>query len=217
MNELVKGVRVMTHSAIRIERAGKVLYFDPFSLVEEPKDADMILITHEHFDHFSPEDIAKVRKAETRIVVPEKLEKAVLELGFSPDAVTTAAAGDVCELDGVRVEAVASYNVNKQFHPKSEKNVGYVVTLDGIRYFVAGDTDANEENKKVRCDVALLPAGGKYTMDAKEAAELAAAIAPKVAVPTHYGTVVGTKDDCAAFCAALKDGIACECLMEFHD
>ena len=115
---------------------------------------------------------------------------------------------------GIRFETVPAYNVNKTFHTKEKGWVGYIIELGGIRYYFAGDTDINEENKKVKCDVAFIPVGGTYTMDYKEAAELINEIKPKIAVPIHYGSIVGTKQDAISFIKLLHSSIKGVILMK---
>ena len=112
------------------------------------------------------------------------------------------------EIEGLRIHAIPSYNPAKQFHPRERNYVGYVVEMNGTTYFVAGDTDRTTENEQVVCDVALLPCGGKYTMDAEEAAGLANRIKPKLAIPTHYGTVVGQASDAERFEKLVDASIA---------
>lgn len=213
-SDLIAGVSVIYQSAIRIE-SDKVIYFDPLEINGETHDADIIFITHDHHDHFSPEDISKVRKADTQIVVPERLEERTLKLEFAPENVHTVAAGQTKEMDGLMFETVAAYNNRKSFHPKESGWVGYIVNIKGVRYYIAGDTDMTEENRKVRCDVAFIPIGGTYTMDPKEAAELVNVIKPQVAVPIHYGSIVGKKEDAGEFKKYLLPDIDCEFLMQF--
>jgi L-ascorbate metabolism protein UlaG (beta-lactamase superfamily) len=192
------------HSSIRIE-GSKVIYFDPFKIEGETHDADIIFITHDHFDHFSPEDIDKVYKDGTIIVVPESMEKNkdlgkyMIKVFVNPE--------DKNSIDDVTFKAIPAYNHLKPFHPKGNKWVGYVVTMDDTTYYVAGDTDITEEAKNVQCDVALLPCGGLYTMDYKEAAELANTINPTYAVPTHYGSVAGSSEDGKRFTDLLNADI----------
>ena len=200
-------IRVLTHSAIRIESEdGLVLYFDPFDLDAASHDADFVLITHAHYDHYSPEDIAKVANPGTTVVCPAVMAEEVAELGMAD--VIALAPGERCDRAGISVEAVPAYNAASErlgFHPRENQWVGYVVIVDGARIYVAGDTDDTPEARAVVCDVALLPVGGTYTTDAAQAAALAAAIKPAVVIPTHYGTVVGSPDDGRAFAAAVGD------------
>lgn len=214
-NELLDGVSVIYQSAVRIAREGKVIYFDPYKILENKNDADVIFITHDHSDHFSPKDIDKVRKADTKLVVPEKMAKQAAKLGIASEdfmAVTPGKQYDVCDIS---FETIPAYNKLKPFHPKKSGWTGYLVNLGGVRYYIAGDTDATNENKQVRCDVAFVPIGGTYTMNPKEAAELVNCIRPKVAVPTHYGCIVGKKEDADEFGKALDSGISCKILLSF--
>lgn len=117
-------------------------------------------------------------------------------------------------VQGIKFETIPAYNTNKTFHPKENYWVGYIITLDGIRYYIAGDTDITEENRKVKCDVAFVPVGGTYTMNYSEAAELVNIIKPKIAVPIHYGSVVGTKQDATNFIKLLHSSIKGIILMK---
>ena len=200
--EALARITVNEQSSIRI--AGeKTLYFDPFRLTTAPRDADAIFITHAHFDHFSPEDIEKVRRADTVFVVPASMAEQTAALGVPPGLITALLPGGTSVAAGVPVEAVPAYNLRKTFHPKANGWLGYIVETAGVRVYVAGDTDATPEAAAVRCDIALLPIGGKYTMDAKEARALAERLAPAAAVATHYGTVVGAPSDYDTFAKKL--------------
>lgn len=197
-------ISINAQSSIRLE-GSKTVYFDPFQITEETHDADFIFITHEHFDHFSPDDIAKVANENTVMVSPLSMKEAAEKVKSVGDKIST----DVelsrkIDLNGVMFRAVRSYNVGKPFHQKESNWVGYKVYLDGETFFVTGDTDANEENLQVYCDVLLVPCGGKYTFDAAEAAAFAAKIKPRKAIPTHYGKVVGSPDDGDKFVSELR-------------
>ena len=206
-----ENISVNAQSSIRIEGPA-VVWFDPFQVREETHDADIILITHDHFDHFDPESICRIMKEDTVFVVPERMADKVREtaggrqvIGMAPhERIEGAPLPDTLP---VTIETVRAYNPSKPFHPKKDQWVGYILTMDGIRYYVAGDTDANEELKGITCDVALVPIGGKYTMTAGEAAGLINAMRPKTVIPTHYGDVVGTKYDEEVFRNAISGGI----------
>ena len=209
----LENVRVFTQSAIRIEgAAGTVAYFDPFSLTdaEAAHDADYVLITHAHYDHLSPEDYARVAGEKTVVVAPASMAQEVAGLGAA--ATHLMSAGEIIELPGLTVEAVPAYNVEPErlgMHPRENGWLGYVVTLDGAptRYYVSGDTDQNADNEVVSCDVALVPIGGTYTCDPRQAAAFVNALRPRAAVPTHYGSIVGTYADFDAFAAEVDPAI----------
>ena len=198
-------VKVLTHSSIRIA-GDQVIYVDPFEVKEEIHDADMILITHDHFDHFSAADIRKVEKEGTVLVMPESMKGMEAQTDLEKVYFVKPWGGSL-EMNGVKIDAVPAYNVLKPFHPKGKNFVGYLILIGGVTYYVAGDTDCTRDSKKVKCDVALVPVGGKYTMDHKEAAKLVNEIRPKVAIPTHYGTVAGSPDDGRKFAQLTDDGI----------
>lgn len=199
----LSNITVNEQSSIKIAGA-KILYFDPFNITEETHDADIIFITHEHFDHFQPESIAKIKKADTIIVAPASMEKQIKsESGVSSAELWEPETEH--ELCGLYVKTVPAYNAPlKPFHTKGKRWQGYIVEMDGIKYYVAGDTDVNDDIKKVECDVALIPIGGKFTMDKKQAAEYIKEIKPKAVIPTHYGNVVGNPADGKAFKECLE-------------
>ena len=191
----LSNITVNTQSSIRIE-GSKILYFDPYQISNAAHDADLIFITHDHYDHFEPESIAKLRKAETLLVAPESMKKKTLsKSGIAEENCLFYRPGESHEAGGVVIETIPAYNKLKPFHPKGKKWQGYVVTTDDTRYYVSGDTDVNEDIKKVRCDVALIPIGGFYTMDRKQAVEYIVQLKPKAVIPTHYGSIVGNKTD----------------------
>lgn len=199
-------IEVLTHSSIRICR-NKIMYIDPYQIVGNPKDADIIFITHDHYDHYSEEDIAKIRKDSTSIVVPQSLLDNVLMLGFEKENITVVKPNQSYHVQEINFETVPAYNVSKMFHPKENNWVGYIIIVDDARIYIAGDTDITEENKKVTCDIAFVPVGGTYTMNYEEAAELVNEIKPKFAIPIHYGSIVGTKEDAEKFMKLLNPEI----------
>lgn len=214
----LQNVRVLIHSSIRIESEnGTVLYSDPYDLVDETHDADVVFITHGHYDHLSPEDYARVAKPETVVVAPAVLESEVAAL--SAGSVVLLNAGDTTEVRGIKVEAVPAYNIQPerlQFHPKENKWLGYILTIDGATYYIAGDTDQNEDNETISCDVALIPIGGTFTMDPVQAAAFTNTIKPRFVVPTHYGTTVGNKEDVDAFEPLIDSSITVIRKMEWR-
>ncbi len=199
---MLEDIEVLYHSCIRMNKE-KMIYIDPYHIEKNYNDADMIFITHDHYDHYSEEDIDKVRKNNTIFIVPENLLNKLIKKGINDENIITLDPGDAENIDGIKVEAIHSYNIDKPFHPKENNWLGYVIEIDGVRYYIAGDTDITEENKKIKCDVAFVPVGGTYTMNFSEAAQLINIIKPKIAVPIHYGSVVGTKQDATDFVKLL--------------
>lgn len=188
-------ITVNTQSSIRIE-GSQILYFDPFQIKTPVSDADVIFITHDHYDHFDPSSIERVKKENTLLAAPESMKRKVLsESGISLDRCMFYQPGGIYEQGNLLIETVPAYNKLKPFHPKGKKWLGYIVKMDDVRYYVSGDTDVNEDIKKVRCDVAILPIGGHFTMDKKQAADYTALLKPKAVIPTHYGSIVGNKAD----------------------
>ena len=210
---MLENIEVLYHSSIRISK-NKVIYLDPFKIDKDYNDADIVFITHDHFDHYSEEDIDKVINENTTIIIPEELLTKILRKGINKNAVISVESNKEYMVQGIKFETIPAYNTNKTFHPKENDWVGYIITLDGIRYYIAGDTDITEENRKVKCDVAFVPVGGTYTMDFKEAAQLINEIQPKIAVPIHYGSVVGTKQDATDFIKLLHPSIKGIILMK---
>ncbi|MBO4918781.1 MAG: MBL fold metallo-hydrolase [Erysipelotrichaceae bacterium] len=200
-------ISINCHSSIRIEDE-KTVYFDPYKIEEETHDADVIFITHDHFDHFSVEDITKIEKEDTVYVIPECMYNLL-----GGENVVTMNPGDKGVVEGMDVMAIPSYNPNKPFHPKEKGYVGYLVRIGGKTVYVAGDCDRNEDNEKVRCDIAFVPAGGKYTMDYKEAAELVNLIRPELAIPTHYGDLTGEKNNGEQFAKLVDPSIRVELII----
>ena len=210
MRDIMNRFSINCHSSIRCDNGDMVLRFDPFRVEDAPHDAGLVFITHDHYDHFSPEDIRRVLSPDGFIVLPDTCYCKALEAGFDESILLPVHTGVDYQLLGLTFHAVPAYKVKKIFHPEANRWLGYVITAaDGLRFYVAGDTDNINAVHSVRCDVAFLPAGGTYTMTAQEAAALANAIRPKVAVPTHYGCVAGEMADGDAFAAGLNDGIQC--------
>ena len=203
----IKNIKVLTHSSIRMEGQGLVIYIDPYNIEEDSHDADIILVTHDHFDHFSPEDIGRISNDDTVNVFPVAMEECVKESNINMESSYFIVPNTNAEIKGVVIEAIPSYNVGKDFHHKSKNYVGYIVNIEGDRVYVAGDTDVNEDNKKVVADIALVPVGGTYTMTAEEGASLVNEIRPRVAIPTHYGTLAGDKGDGEKFKALVNKDI----------
>ena len=209
---MLENIEVLCHSSIKINKE-KIMYIDPFRINKNYNDADIIFITHDHYDHYSEEDIDKIKKQDTIIVAPKKLFTKILEKGFEKDNIITVEPNKKYNVKGINFETIPAYNINKQFHPKENAWVGYIIELEGVKYYIAGDTYITPENKEVKCDVAFVPVGGTFTMNYKEAAELVNEIKPKVAVPIHYGSIVGTEQDAIDFSKLLNSDIEYKILM----
>ena len=213
---MLENVSINTHSSIKIvSKDNIVFYFDPFKISEETHDANYILITHSHYDHFSPEDILKIKNDNTKIVVTTDLFEQAVDLGFAENDIQFALPNAHYKFDSIEFDTIPAYNKLKEFHPRKNGWIGYIIKLDDITYYIAGDTDYSHEAGLVKCDVALLPIGGTYTMDAEEAAKLANVIQPKIAVPTHYGSIVGSPKDGDIFVSLLDKDIECVKLIDF--
>jgi L-ascorbate metabolism protein UlaG (beta-lactamase superfamily) len=177
----------------------KTLYFDPFQIAGGPP-ADLILISHDHFDHCSPEDVKKIQTQDTIIVTEADSAKKL------SGRIEIIKPGETKTIQGITIEAVPSYNTNKDFHPKTNNWLGFIVTLNGVRLYHPGDADFIPEMKTIQADIAFLPVSGTYVMTAKEAVEAAKVLKPRIAVPIHYGSIVGTDDDAREF-KKLLEGI----------
>lgn len=211
---MLKEIECLGHSAIKFKRNGKTIYIDPYNLKETKNDADIIFITHNHYDHFSLEDIKKIKNEDTIIIATEDLYTNILKLGFYAINIVTVKPNNNYQIENIKFTTTPSYNLNKTYHPKENGWVGYIIEIDNIKYYIAGDTDAIEENTKIKCDVAFVPVGGTYTMDFKEAAKLINEIKPKIVVPIHYGSIVGTKQDAEDFKKLLRPTIICEMMIK---
>ena len=210
---MIENMELIAQSAIRIKnQENKIIYFDPFKINEKYKnDADYIFITHQHFDHFSPEDIIKIKKENTKIIAPKNIE--FEELNLREENILLVEPNAEYIIDEIKFSTILAYNVNKDFHKKEFNWVGYVVEIDNEKVYVAGDTDNTEEARSVVCDIACVPIGGTYTMTYQEAADLILSIKPKVAIPTHYKTIVGSEEDAKRFKQLLKNDVEVKLLM----
>jgi len=195
-----KGVKIswLGHDCFKIKN-NKTIYIDPFNIKDEEK-ADLIFVTHEHYDHCSLKDIKKISTSKTIVVAPDscKTQLSGMKTKFIKP-------GDKIVVDEVEVEAVPAYNINKfrapgeVFHPKEEEKVGYIINFSGVKIYHAGDTDLIQEMKNIQVDIALLPVSGTYVMTAEEAAEATKIIKAEIAIPMHYGSIVGSEKDAEKF------------------
>jgi L-ascorbate metabolism protein UlaG (beta-lactamase superfamily) len=191
IEEIADKIVWLGHDGFRIE-TDKIIYIDPFQISDGP-EADLILITHEHFDHCSPDDIAKIQKKETVIVTEKQSAKKL------SGNIRTVKPNETVEVDGIKIDTVPSYNTDKDFHPQSNEWLGFIVNVEGVRIYHTGDADFIPEMNDLKVDIALLPVSGTYVMDSNQAVEAAMAIKPKLAIPMHYGSIVGSEEDAKSF------------------
>jgi L-ascorbate metabolism protein UlaG (beta-lactamase superfamily) len=197
----------IAHDTFRIAGT-KVIYTDPYQVTKND-EADIVLLSHEHFDHLSLDDLKKVVMPGTTVVASPLCKEGLK--GVRVKDVRFLDPGGKYTVGTVEVEATPAYNVNKfrepgkVFHPKGEKRLGFVFKLDGTRVYFAGDTDLIPEMKSIQCEIALLPVSGTYVMTAEEAVEAARTINPKIAVPMHYGAIVGSDADAKKFKSLVKN------------
>ncbi|NIS78769.1 MAG: MBL fold metallo-hydrolase [Anaerolineales bacterium] len=191
--KIVEHIHWLGHDSFRIDQP-LVIYIDPWRLPPGSPAADLILVSHDHHDHCSPEDVERVRQSETTVIANPSAAAKLTQ------PITILRAGESLQVGGVNIEAVPAYNIGKSFHPKEAGHVGFVITIAGERLYFAGDTDRIPEMKGLECDVALIPVSGTYVMTAEEAAEAVEDIRPKLAIPMHYGAgVAGTRQDAIRF------------------
>jgi L-ascorbate metabolism protein UlaG (beta-lactamase superfamily) len=199
---LLQGVQRGTQSTFLIA-GGKNIWIDPIQLRNEEPKADIVFITHAHGDHLSASDIGKVIKAETVVVGPPDC---IARAPVDDSKKIAVAPGENRTIEGVSVQVVPAYNIDKPFHPRSNNWVGYIIDVDGRKLYHAGDTDRIPEMKEFQTDVAMLPVAGTYTMTAEEAAAaINEDIKPKLAVPMHYGFAVGSDADAEKFKSLVSD------------
>ena len=205
-DEMMDGVTLNYQSSIRIEKNNKVIYFDPYKIENSNNDADYIFITHSHYDHFSTNDIAKIKNDNTKLIITSDIKEKVQELGVKEENILVVYPNNNYKIGSLSFDTVAAYNTNKSYHKKSYNWVGYNVDIDGTYYYTVGDSDVTEELGKVSCDVIFIPVGGTYTMTDIEAADVVNNIKPKIAVPVHYGEV-GSKSNAEVFVSKLDKKI----------
>ena len=185
------------HDTFRLDRPQGPVYFDPFEIKDQPK-ASLIMASHDHFDHCVPEDIVKLQGPDT-VVVTEPGCAAKLS-----GQIKVLAPGEEVQAAGMTVQALPAYNTDKDFHPKANNWLGFILTVDGISIYHAGDTDFIPEMKGLKPDIALVPVSGTYVMDAAQAVEAVKAMQPVICIPMHYGAIVGDASDADSFAKALE-------------
>jgi len=189
------------HDGFQISNSDKILYIDPFKLAKQYNDlhnANLILITHNHFDHLSLNDLGKIINKETIVIAAKECVDQLKALNIKE--VKGVAPGEKINLQNNVVETIPAYNTNKDFHPKRDGKVGFIVTINNVRIYHAGDTDLIPEMKMTKPDIALTPVSGTYVMTAEEASEAVNdLIKPKMAIPMHYNSIVGTREDAVRF------------------
>lgn len=205
MGVLGLNVEWLGHDCFRIRTKTQIIYFDPFQ-VDTHEGGDLIFITHEHYDHCSMPDLSKILKRTTTIVAANECKAKLRNLEGKVGRIIYIVPGQSIAVNEIEVQAVPAYNTNKYrspgqvFHPRADGKVGYVVKIEGKKIYHAGDSDFIPEMRTLgEIDIAFLPVSGTYVMTVEEAAQAAEAIKPKVAIPMHYGAIVGTKDDAYKF------------------
>ena len=200
--EKIADINVNCNNSIKLS-GSKIIYIDPFRIEEKINDADYIFCTHSHYDHFSKEDILKIKKENTKIITV-KSSKEDAENIVGKENVFIVEPNEEYKIDEIKFKTTRAYNIGKPFHPKENNWVGFIIEFEGVIYYIAGDTDNIEEIQNIKCDVAFIPIGGKFTMDYKEAAELSNKIEAKTIVPTHYGIIIGEKEEGLKFEKLVK-------------
>jgi L-ascorbate metabolism protein UlaG (beta-lactamase superfamily) len=200
---MIENIEWLGHASFRIKEEGKVIYIDPWK-IKKPEKADIILITHEHFDHFSKEDVEKLQGENTIIVSIDSVTKKL------HGNTRTVKPNEKIKINSIEIECVPAYNTKQErlgYHPKKDGRVGFIINIKGKRIYHVGDSDYIPEMNDIKPDIALIPVSGTYVMDAEEAAEATLKIKPKVAIPMHYGDIVGNINDAKKFKELLKDKV----------
>lgn len=198
-------IQVLHQAAIKLI-TDKVIYFDPYNITEKYQDADYIFITHDHYDHFDPHSIKNISKENTKIIVPKCLR--------GNNETLTVETSKEYTIDDIIFKTIPSYNLNKPFHPKEKEYVGYNILLEDEYYYIMGDTDRTPESDNVKADICFVPIGGTYTMNVTEAANYINDLNPKIAIPIHYGEIVGDVSLGKEFKEKINKNIEVRLLLE---
>ena len=178
-------IEVIHHASIKLS-GDKIIYFDPYLIKEQVHDADYIFITHDHYDHWDVDSIKNISKETTKLIVPECLKDRNPDFVVEPDKKYV--------FDNITFETISSYNIDKPFHPKEKGYVGYNILLNGVYYYIMGDTDRTPEAMNVKTDICFVPICGTYTMNVSEAVDFINDLKPEIAMPIHYGMITGSLD-----------------------
>lgn len=200
ISNTIQHIKWLGHASFFIEEKGCNIYIDPWKIKPNLPKADIILISHEHFDHCSTNDVEKLLKQDTLIICNLASSK-----NFTDKNIKVVHPKEKVNFKNTKIQTVVAYNINKSFHPKSKEGLGFIVETSIGKIYHCGDTDFIPEMEDIKCDIALLAVSGTYVMTAKEAAEAAKVINPKIAIPMHYGDIVGTIKDAHEFCDLLKN------------
>lgn len=203
-------IKINCHASICIN---KDIYIDPLHIKDKTKNAKIIFITHSHWDHLDIDSIKNIYNEKTIFVCPLDCQNLLLQNDIKKENIQVVKPNETLEILKIKCEVIHSYNINKKFHPKNNNWVGYLLTIDNIKYLICGDSDLTEELKNIKTDVLFVPIGGTYTMNAKEGAQLANTIKPKLVIPMHYGEIVGNKEMVKEFLSFLSEKLESEVLI----
>jgi L-ascorbate metabolism protein UlaG (beta-lactamase superfamily) len=213
----VQGIEWLGHAGFRISTRAGIVYIDPYRTSGIPA-ADFILITHDHFDHFSRDDVVRLAREGTTLIAPATVTEQL------KGKTVSVRPGDALEFGRLELDVLPAYNTNKldsegrPFHAREAGWVGYVLRDGARRIYHSGDTDVIPEmDEAAGVDVALLPVSGTYVMTAVEAAEAARRIGPKLAIPMHWGTVIGSEEDAATFAREAREKAGVEVWIPERD